>query len=211
MSMAPSMTTSPTLTAESVDAVTIDKCTGCGSQIALRPPTPDSPAIPWICLGCGSVFFARPQEKNNRPHIRGTRLVAYTEVISAIDSHLKGKPNPIRRSEVQRLVECLAAQKYSGSESRRQKRFPVAATVTVMPLGPDFRIIGQPMRATTLNVSGGGCAIVQKKQINEPYLAIDFDACGVELLPAVLQVTRTRPLGPVFEVAGRFLSRILQA
>jgi hypothetical protein len=61
----------------------------------------------------------------------------------------------------------------------------------------------------TINISGGGCALVHARRITEPYLALDFAASGVDLLPVVLQVTRVRPLASAFEVAGKFLSRIL--
>jgi hypothetical protein len=61
----------------------------------------------------------------------------------------------------------------------------------------------------TINVSGGGAALVHARRIVEPYLAIDFSASGVDLLPVVLQVTRVRTMATAFEVAGQFLCRIL--
>jgi predicted RNA-binding Zn-ribbon protein involved in translation (DUF1610 family) len=188
---------------------TIDRCSSCATRIALRSPTPDSPASAWLCRRCGSVYFARCQEKDGKPFSAGTRLVSYYEVMKAINVHIEGKSSPIPQKDVQRLVQCLAARQYNGREARRQKRFPVAAPVTVVPLGADFRVAGQPARVMTINVSGGGAAIVHARRIVEPYLAIDFSASGVELLPAVLQVTRVRTLASAFEVAGRFQSRIL--
>lgn len=189
--------------------VTIDRCSSCANPVALRPPTPDSPASAWLCRRCGSVYFARCQEKDGQPHNAGVRLVSYSEVMKAIDTSIDVRTGVISQKDVQRLVQCLAQRTYSGPEARRQKRFPVAAPVTVVPLGPDFRVSGQPARLMTINVSGGGCALVHSRRIVEPYLAIDFTACGVDLLPAVLHVLRVRPLASAFEVAGKFQSRIL--
>jgi hypothetical protein len=155
------------------------------------------------------VYFARCQEKDGKPFSAGTRLVSYFEVMKAINVHIEGRTSPIPKKDVERLVQCLASRTYNGREARRQKRFPVAAPITVVPLGADFRVSGQPARVMTINVSGGGVAIVHTRRIVEPYLAIDFSASGVDLLPAVMQVTRVRTLASAFEVAGKFTTRIL--
>ncbi len=195
--------------AHAVDDLAIDRCSSCATHISLRAPTPDSPASAWLCRRCGSVYFARCQEKDGKPFSAGTRLVSYYEVMKAINTTIDAKTGVIPQKDVQRLVQCLAARTYNGREARRQKRFPVAAPVTVVPLSADFRVSGQPARVMTINVSGGGCALVHTRRIIEPYLAIDFSACGVDLLPAVLRVSRVRTLASAFEVAGMFQSRIL--
>lgn len=191
------------------DISSIDRCSSCGSKIALRAPAPDSPASAWLCRRCGSVYFARCQEKDGQPYSVGTRLVSYSEVMKAINTHLDPKAAAIPQKDVQRLVQCMVTRTFSGREGRRQKRYPVAAPVTVVTLSADFRVAGQAARVMTINVSGGGCALVHSRRIVEPYLAIDFAASGVELLPAVLRVTRVRALAAAFEVAGSFQSRIL--
>jgi hypothetical protein len=189
---------------------TIDRCSSCSTKISLRSPTPDSPASAWLCRRCGSVYFARCQEKDGKPFSAGTRLVSYHEVMKAINVHIEGRLNPVSQKDVQRLVQCLAAKTHVGPEVRKQKRFPVAAPVTVVPLSADLRVAGQAARVMTINISGGGAALVHSRRIIEPYLAIDFAASGVDLLPVVMQVSRVRALAAAFEVAGRFVSRILQ-
>ena len=188
---------------------TIDQCGSCGSRIALRSPTSASPASAWLCRRCGSVFFARCQEKDGQPFSAGTRLGSYGEVVRAIQVQTEGRSAGIAAKDVKRLVQCLAERTYSGREARRQKRYPVAAPVNVIPLGPDLRITGAAMRIMTVNISSGGAALVFPRQVAERYLAIDFSTSGVDLLPAILRVTRTRRLATAFEIAGEFLSRIL--
>jgi predicted RNA-binding Zn-ribbon protein involved in translation (DUF1610 family) len=188
---------------------TIDRCSSCGTRIALRSPTTDSPASAWLCRRCGSVFFARCQEKDGQPFSAGTRLVSYFEVMKAINVHIDRGASSIPQKDVQRLVQCLATKTFNGREGRKQKRHPVAAPVTVVPLGADLRVAGQPARVMTINISSGGVALVHARRIVEPYLAIDFSASGVDLLPVILQVKRVRTLASAFEVAGKFLCRIL--
>jgi predicted RNA-binding Zn-ribbon protein involved in translation (DUF1610 family) len=188
---------------------TIDRCSSCATRIALRSPLPDSPASAWLCRRCGSVYFARCQEKDGQPFSAGTRLVSYYEVMKAINTTIDTRASSIPQKDVQRLVQSLSARPYNGREARRQKRHPVAAPVTVVPLGADFRVSGAPARVMTLNVSSGGCALVHSRRIVEPYLAIDFSTCGIDILPAVLKVIRVRTLAAAFEVAGQFQSRIL--
>jgi hypothetical protein len=81
--------------------------------------------------------------------------------------------------------------------------------VTVVPLGRDFRIAAQPVRIVTTNLSGGGVALIHSRPVSQPYLAIDFAASGIDLLPAILEVTRVRQLAGGYEIAGKFISRIL--
>lgn len=188
----------------------IDQCSSCGSQISLRSPTPQLPASALLCRRCGSVFFARCQEIDGQPIDAGTKSVSYYEVMKAINVHIEGRLSSISRNEVRRLARFLAAQPYRGPEVRKQKRYPITAPVTVVPLGADLRVSNQPARMMTINISGGGAALLHASRIVEPFLVIDFAAANVDLLPAILQVTRVRPLGSGYEVAGKFLSRIMR-
>lgn len=207
--MAASTTTDAAEKTVASGELSIDRCGNCGSKIALRSPTVDSPASPWLCRRCGSVYFARCQERDGKPFSAGTRMVSYYEVMKAIYVHMEWGSSVIAQEDVRRLVQCLAARTHNGPEVRKQKRYPVAAPVTVVPLDANFRVAGQPAKVMTINVSGGGAALVHPRPVAEPYLAIDFASSGVELLPAVLKVTRVRRLAAAHEVAGRFVSRIL--
>jgi hypothetical protein len=208
------MTATPTkseaaIAPSSSEEFTIDQCGSCGSRIALRSPNSACPASVWICRRCGSVFFARCQERDGQPFSAGTRLVSYGEFMRAVHVQTEGRSAGIAAKDVKRLVQCLTARTYSGPEARRQKRFPVAAPVTVLPLGPDLRITGPASRIMTVNISSGGAALVFPRHVAERYLAMDFSASGVDLLPAILHIKRTRRLAMAFEIAGEFLSRIL--
>jgi hypothetical protein len=187
----------------------IDRCSGCGADVALMPPTPALSARPWLCTRCGSVFFARQDGESERADESGVRQVSYAEVQRAINLNVEPASSRVRRVDVERLVKCMSMKQYGGVDARREKRYPVAAPVTIVPLGPDFRVVGKPFRAMTTNISSSGSALIHSGPILEPFLALDFAAAGVKLSPAILQVLRVRQLALASEIAGRLVCRIL--
>ena len=202
-----------TLLTETADAVSgdqfIDRCGSCSAPIGLIAPTTESPASAWMCRGCSSVYFARGQERDGKPATGEARQTSYYEVMKAIYVHMEGDSCPILKQDVQRLVKSSAQRRFNGRDYRKQKRLHGAAQVTVLPLAADFRIAAYPARVMTMNLSGGGAALCHAKPVTEPYVAIDFAASGIELLPAILKVTRVRTLPAAYEIAGRFITRIL--
>ncbi len=186
----------------------IDQCSKCATHIALQAPSTSAPASAWLCCRCGSCYFARCQDSDGLEPAAGVRPVSYYEVMKAIYVHMEGDSCPMLYKEAV-LPTRKAERRYTGPESRKQKRYPCPAKVTVVPLARDFRSASQPARVITTNLSGGGVAMVHARPVTQPYLAIDFAASGIDLLPAILQVTRVRQLPTGYEIAGKFISRIL--
>jgi len=197
----------PDAESDSDDACCIKAC-GCGTATGLLKPTTHAPASTWLCCQCGSVYFARREDDHDSPETR-VRRVSYYEVMKAIYVHMDGDTCPMLQKDAQRWARSSASRNYQGREFRQQKRFAVAAPITGVPLSDNFRVSGHPARIMTVNVSGGGSALLHGQQVFEPYLAIDFAASGIDLLPAILQVTRTRKLATGWEIAGKFVSRVL--
>lgn len=186
----------------------IDRCGSCGTPVLLRRPSQDGPASAWLCRRCGSVFFARGQEKDGKL-LRGVaKPVSYHDVMKELNVHLSTASQAVSRRDVMRLVECFAKRSFTGPETRRQHRHTVTAPVTVVPLSQDMRIAAPAERVLTLNVSSGGAALFHTRRIPQPYLAIDFAYAGVNLLPVILEATRVRQVASSFEIAGRFVCRI---
>jgi hypothetical protein len=197
----------PSGVSKELDDLSIRAC-GCGTPTGLLKPTSQAPASTWLCCRCGSVFFARP-EQDAEEGAAGIRRVSYYEVMKAIYVYMDGDTCPVLEKDAQRWARCSASRNYLGREFRKQKRFAVAAPVTAVPLSDNFRVSGHPARIMTVNVSGGGSALLHGQRIFEPFLAIDFAASGIDLLPAILHVTRTRKLATGWEIAGKFISRVL--
>jgi hypothetical protein len=186
----------------------IDQCSKCATRIGLQAPSTSAPASAWLCCRCGSCYFARCQDSDGLEPASGVRPVSYYEVMKAIYVHMEGDSCPMLYKEVARPTRS-AERKYTGPESRKQKRYPCPAKVTIIPLGRDFRIAAQPARVVTTNLSGGGVAMVHARPVTQPYLAVDFAASGIDLLPAIVEVTRVRHLAAGYEIAGKLISRIL--
>jgi hypothetical protein len=187
----------------------IERCGSCSTPVLLRRPNISSPASAWLCRRCGSVFFARPQEQDGKL-VRGVaKPVSYHDVMKELNVHLASAPQTVSRRDVMRLVECFANRKFMGTDTRTQPRHIVAAPVTVVPLSGDLRIAAPAERVLTLNVSSGGAALFHTRRLPQPFLAIDFTYAGVNLLPVLLETTRVRQVGNSFEIAGRFVSRIV--
>jgi hypothetical protein len=187
----------------------IDHCSKCGVVISLQAPASNRPASAWLCRRCGSCYFALCQDSDGIEPAAGVRPVSYYEVMKAIYVHMDGDSCPVLHEHAHKAARSGLGQRYSGPETRKQKRFPCPAQVTIVPLGEDFRIAAQPARIMTSNLSGGGVAMVHSRSIKQPFLAIDFAASGIDLLPAIVQVTRVRQLAGAYEIAGKFISRIL--
>lgn len=187
----------------------INRCGSCSTPVLLRRPNAGAPASAWLCRRCGSVFFARPQEQDGKL-LRGVaKPISYHDVMKELNVHLASALQTVSRRDVARLVECFANRRFMGTDTRTQQRHIVAAPVTVVPLSGDLRISAPAERVLTLNVSSGGAALFHSRRIPQPFLAIDFTYAGVNLLPVVLETTRVRQLGNSFEIAGRFVCRIL--
>jgi hypothetical protein len=187
----------------------INHCSKCSVGILLQAPTSSSPASAWLCRRCGSCYFARCQDSDGVEPAAGVRPVSYYEVMKAIYVHMDGDSCPVLHEHAHKAARSIVGPPYKGPEARKQKRYPCPAQVTVVPLGEDFRIAAQPARTMTTNLSGGGVAMVHSRAIKQPYLAIDFAASGINLLPAIVEITRVRQMPGAWEIAGKFISRIL--
>ena len=62
-----------------------------------------------------------------------------------------------------------------------------------------------------MDISQGGAALAYTRFSDFPHYALDFTAAGIELLQVVLKVLRVGHSGPIYEVAGKFVSRITGA
>jgi predicted RNA-binding Zn-ribbon protein involved in translation (DUF1610 family) len=184
------------------NSVAIDRCSGCGANITLRPPNPGSKASAWQCNQCGAVYFCADDEGEKCVGV--SRIEPDTSSPFAIETSASAIPP----ENVQRLVKSLVPNEFTGPDLRRHKRYPVSVPVVAVPLAADFRINGDPVRMTTANISLGGAALIHTRYVETPYLALDFTIAGVEQLQVVLRILRVRSVGPVYEAAGEFISHM---
>lgn len=188
----------------------IERCGHCDTPVRLRRPTVESPASAWLCRRCGSVFFASSQEEpaQRKPSYAMAKAIDYYEVTKELNRQLVQSSKPISSSDAKRLIDFFANRQFMGTNTRHEERAIVTASVTVIPLSADFRIAARAERALTMNVSSGGAALLHGRNVPQPFLAVDFNPSGVNLLPVILQKTRVRQMAASYEIAGRFVCRI---
>jgi hypothetical protein len=188
------------------DPFAIEQCGSCQSRLALRLPSLLAPASLWLCRGCCAAFIAAPQLRDGRPFFAGIRPGSYYDIVQSGRRHV-GEPISAR-DELAQLNECFKTLVHEGRDSRQHPRYPLAKRVRALSLTDDLRVVGQPFNALTVNVSTGGIAILQSCIPSHSYLAIDFSDTDATLPPVLLKQLRVRPIGPAYEVAGEFVSRI---
>ena len=188
------------------DTSAIEQCGSCQARLALRLPSLRAPASPWLCRGCSAAFIAAPQLRDGRPFIAGIRPGCYYDIIQSDRRHVG--ESIATGDELAQLNECFNTLVHEGPDSRQHPRYSLAKRVRALPLTDDLRVVGQPFNALTVNVSTGGIAILQACAPSHPYLAIDFSGTARTLPPVLLKQLRVRPIGPAYEVAGEFMSRI---
>lgn len=189
----------------------IDRCTQCSAVISLLAPADDAPASPWLCGGCGSVYFAVPADASARDRSGKARRVNYDKVIDVAAVDLIGERSRVPRAALHQLVRFLNTSWTEGHEKRQEARFGVTLPVIAVPLGPDFRVIGEATQMTTVNVSKAGAALFDVKPCHATYLTLDFAPAGLFTSKAILEVLRVGSAFSAYEVAGRLRCRIAES
>jgi hypothetical protein len=178
----------------------LQRCSRCQSVIDIRPPRPDQRATIWCCKQCGSMYFGSDEQETE---LRGLTRADCNTVAPDVGVVTP----PILPESAQRLAKSLLPEDDKWADHRRHKRYRTAVPVVVLPLASDFRVSGEAEPMTAANVSLGGAALLHTRRVDAPYLAIDFRP-AVDELQVVFKVLRCRPLAPVYEIGGQFISRM---
>jgi hypothetical protein len=190
-----------------VDPASLEKCSLCAAPIHLQAPSLDIPAEPWLCGGCGSVYFAcAPKSAAGRSG--KARVVSYDQIVDVAGMNAQGADRRMPRRALKQLIRFLSNQSAEIQNKRKEPRYLAVLPVIAIPLGRNFRIIGEAVQMTTINISRSGTALLDIESCSAPYLALDFTAAGMTAR-AVLEVLRIRPVLSASEVAGRLKCRIL--
>jgi hypothetical protein len=198
------------LRTEDVEVPAVEQCSNCGTPISLQPPTPSQPACTWLCKTCGLIYFGGDDESAAAQSLGLVKAKdgECNPFVAEVKVSVDARNGCVPPENVQRLIRALTQNPYHGSERRKDTHYAVAVPVVAVPLGADFGIIGEPVQMTTMNISQTGAALLHTRFTQAPYYALDFTLAGVELVQVVLEVLRVRNIGVLYEVAGRFVSRL---
>jgi hypothetical protein len=107
---------------------------------------------------------------------------------------------------IKRLIE--EGQYYEGPNRRTERRHVVALQVQAMPLGNDLQPAGQGFVTTTKDISRKGMAVIHFESIESPFLAVELTDPDGKKFQGAVEVLRCRSLGPYFEIAGKYVTKI---
>jgi hypothetical protein len=110
-------------------------------------------------------------------------------------------------SQVGEFVDRLIHDKthHPGPERRRCPRYPLAQSVSAVPLDDQLQPTGPAFDAVTRNISASGVCIISPLRCDEKYLSLLLVNSSADYLEVVVRVARFRVVGQMYEYAGPFI------
>ncbi|MCA9230171.1 MAG: response regulator [Planctomycetales bacterium] len=106
-------------------------------------------------------------------------------------------------------IERLLAKRPHHPEQRNARRATLLTTVVAVPVDRFFQPLGEPFKTTSCDISQTGICLMDTRATRSEYLALRWRSSIVpsRFLSAVMRITRCKPLGPFYEIAGQFAMR----
>jgi len=181
----------------------IKRCATCGLTLPLRSPGPRERSMTWICTGCGTSYDA-VLESRHAPdciqHVRPARL-----------RFKLPRDEQFPKAIAEFVAQIVPEMAYAGPQRRAFERYPVVTPIAVMPLGDGLEPSGEAFMAVTRNISKSGLAFACTRALTASYVAVEIPDATREGIQVVLSTLRCRPLRCFYEIAGRFLTRMLES
>jgi hypothetical protein len=130
--------------------------------------------------------------------------VAYSDPVFDFDLHELVKPSEVVADLIQGLV--INAQYYVGPDRRRERRYALAEAATAVEVDAGFGTVGEPFVAVTRDISKGGLCLYHTREVQEKFVAVCLPDPTGDSVQLLMEVLRCRPLGMLYEVAGRFVT-----
>ena len=171
-------------------------CEKCGSGLPLRLTAEVESGVTWLCSHCGRSYRGylhvdSPQEllHNIRPskfEFDRTRLVPPSGALA-------------------QAVQWIVTRDYQGPDRRATKRTSVCLGVPVILVDDQYSALGEPFVATTRDISAESLALVHGQPIKAKFFVVELPTPNSTPLQLLVKVVRCRPIGSIYEIAGKFL------
>lgn len=187
------------------------KCSGCDQEIVFEPSASGEPAGIWLCKTCGAVYYGDDFQDAAANAFGIVRTVGSksNRYLGSVGGGIDARVGSVPPECVQRLVRSLNNDVREGFDCQ-DKQYRMAAPVTAVPLEADFKVAGEPLRMTTKDISVSGVSLIHTRFTEKPYFALDFAIAGADHVEATVEVLGVKNFGPVYEIAGKFISRVTQ-
>jgi hypothetical protein len=100
------------------------------------------------------------------------------------------------------------AQKAFIADRRREHRHPLSVPVAITPVAEASRQRNGAFVAVTRDISTNGISFLHTSLVNDHYLNVRFTESRPDAPTVVIEVLRRRKIGPLWEIAGKFLPAI---
>ena len=97
---------------------------------------------------------------------------------------------------------------YQGPDRRHEERHAIAIQVNAIPLDDQIQPVGYGFVATTRDISSTGISLIHFDRLVCPFLAVEIAIPKERSFQAAVEVLRCRPIGPYYEVAGKFVTKL---
>ena len=127
---------------------------------------------------------------------------ALNHVLTMGDDSIDDLPE-MTKEFIRRLVN-----KHTLVDDRRDSnRVSMFSTAVAIAVNKEFIPQGEAAKVTLSNLSTSGACIMHTRAISDEYLALRWNSVvsPSNSIQAVMRVTRCKPLGPFYEVAGQFV------
>ena len=93
------------------------------------------------------------------------------------------------------------------AERRQQSRIPVLSSAVAIPVNKDFVPQGDACGVTFNDLSESGGCLFHTRSFPTEYIALRWRSLisSKVYLKAVMQISRCKPMGPFYEIAGQFV------
>ncbi len=95
---------------------------------------------------------------------------------------------------------------YEGPERRCGLRHPLLVSVQAQAIDAQGVRIGAPISGISRDLSASGISILTTTPISGRFVLLRLTRKDVGTMDVMLEVLRSRPIGPFFETAGRFVA-----
>ena len=164
----------------------ITRCVTCDQQLPTLVVGGNAAAREWECSGCGATYLA--------------------SLAPSSPKHLRSRVRPLHYfPERRESVPTLQAQELR-RELRRHPRRPLLMSIPAMKLDDDLYPVGDDFMVISRNLSSSGIAIFHTRPL-EGKLAVMIELPEIGHVQLLLEIVRSKNIGPLYEMGGAFFDR----
>ncbi len=164
----------------------ITRCVTCDQPLPTLVVGGSGSTREWECRRCGATYLA--------------------SLAASSSNHLRSSVKPLHYFPEHRQATKTLRTKELQHELRRHPRRPLMMSIPAMKLDEDLFPVGEDFTVLSRNLSSSGIAIVHTRPL-EGKLAILVELPEIGHVQLLLEIVRSKKVGPLYEMGGAFFDR----